>query len=169
MFQKLYKHLEEISRNTERDSAQSLINEQWKERIYEQLESIKGSMQSQKKYLVPRSLLVSTVLISCLAFVLVIVVTWRSVQLSSAAGMSLHRSTETARQTGIAFRNFQTLQLEHINLEEKTARLDSLVQQQSQTIRELKKLNEVAIRSLIRMKKTIDRQAVQPAVGQRQL
>jgi hypothetical protein len=141
-----------------------LLSEEWAGRISGQLESINSSILSQKKYAVPRSLLVGTVVISCLGLALVIVVAWHSFQLSRATDVSLQRSSETARQAGIAFKNYQELQQQHTSLEAETVRLDSLVQQQSQTIKELKKLNEVAVRAFIQLKKSVDQQAARPAI-----
>ena len=158
MFQKLYGHLEEINRNTQLYKRTLLHTEEWAGKVSEQLDTINYSILSQKKPRTSPMLLTANLLVAGLGTIMVLLLVWHSFQFSRTLRMALDQSAETSRAAGVAFTSYQQLEHKQMDMQAEAARLDSLVLQQSQMIKELKQLNKVAIRSLIQLKKTMDQQ-----------
>jgi len=103
-------------------------------------------------------LLTANLLIAGLGTIMVLLLVWHSFQFSRNLRVALDRNAETSRAAGVAFTSYQELEHKQMDMQAEAVRLDSLVQQQSQMIKELRQLNKVAIRSLIQLKKTVDQQ-----------
>jgi len=158
MFQKLYGHLEEINRNTQLYKHALLHTEEWAGKVSEQLDTTNGSILSEKKPRASPMLLTANLLIAGLGTIMVLLLVWHSFQFSRNLRVALDRNAETSRAAGVAFTSYQELEHKQMDMQAEAVRLDSLVQQQSQMIKELRQLNKVAIRSLIQLKKTVDQQ-----------
>ena len=158
MFPKLYGHLEEISRNTQNYKDALLHTEEWAGKVSDQLEAINFSILSRKKPRTSTGLLTANLLITGLATIMIFLLVWHSFQLSRTLRVALDRNAETSHATGVAFTSFQDLAQKQMDMQAGTVRLDSLVEQQSLMIKELKQLNKMAIRNLIQLKKTVDQQ-----------
>jgi len=156
MFQKLYGHLEEISRNTQNYKDALLHTEEWAGKVSEQLEAINFSILSSKKPRTSPLLLTANLLIGCLGTIMIVLLVWHSFQFSRTLRVALDRNAETSHAAGVAFTSYQELAQKQMDMQAETMRLDSLVEQQSQMIKELKQLNKVAIRNLVQLKKTVD-------------
>jgi len=159
MFPKLYGHLEEISRNTQNYKNALLHTEEWAGKVSEQLEAINFSILSRKPRTSTR-LLTANLLTGCLATIMIFLLVWHSFQISRTLRVALDRNAETSHATDVAFTSYLELAEKQMDMQSETVRLDSLVEQQSLMIKELKQLNKVAIRNLIQLKKTVDQQQI---------
>ncbi|MDO6429776.1 hypothetical protein Q4E93_04230 [Flavitalea sp. BT771] len=160
MFQKLYNHLEEINRNTQNSKNTLLHAEEWAGKMSEQLETINSSILSRKRSRTSLRLLTATLFIAGLGTIMIVLLVWHSFQFSHSLRVSLDRNEEASHAASVAFTSYQALAQKQMDMQAEAVRMDSLVEQQSQMIKELRQLNKVAVRALIHLKKTVDQQKV---------
>jgi len=166
MFQKLYKHLEEMNDSLRQDKEHSAGNSQLTAKISAQLEEVNRSIlmqnsllelqkkqietaQAQNRRGLTPILQVVNLCISCVGIVVIIffayyTLQWRRVPLSPSVPViqtSLPSSadTETARDLQI-----------HL------AKLDTLINEQTQSLKELKKLNATSVRAFWNIRRRLD-------------
>jgi hypothetical protein len=167
MFQKLYRHLEEINKNVRQEETTAAVD-RLGDKLSEQLESANTAILYQNKLLlsqqetlvkanapgkrgVTRVLPIVNLFLSSIGIVVLLVLSFTTYRLAQT----------TARVTGnVAQAPVAVAPLERDNAvskesatraaaqQEHLARLDSLVTQQAETIKELKTLNSVALFAL---------------------
>ena len=153
MFQRLYKHLDDISASLrEKDDSTGAAN-QTREKILQQLQLLNDSIRlreaeqlSAQRKLAGYMALGGGLVVLCIAAFI-----FGQVRIHPAAapgtGQPLsHQTSPTPSETPT----------EDPRYHEKMQRLDSLVAEQSQSIKELKELNKSAIYSLRRIRKHFD-------------
>jgi hypothetical protein len=125
MFQKLYKHLEEMSASLRQQQAGTVDAKQLAGKISEQLETVKDSVLSQNELLLSQN------------------------RLSQEAYLQEKRGLAPAAQAALSAQQSR-------GSEEHFAKLDSLINEQGQAIKELKSLNTTAVRTFARIRRHLD-------------
>ena len=159
MFQKLYRHLEDISSAAKRQEESVALSQQWGAKIsgqlddikvgFRQLEDMKEGLQQKPqsvpwKHFYAIGALLSVLLIS----VLVMFSIWIK-NIRDNTQTALDRSADNGQASLVMFTQLKAAHEKTRVLETQVTSLDSLVRIQSQTIAELKKLNETAVRNLV--------------------
>ena len=155
MFQKLYRHLEELNTTVKRQEEHHSNSGQWSAKISGQLEEIKHTVQQEQQK--PKStawrpvLAIATVLTASVICVLILVI----ISMKNIGGntqAALDRSADNKQASLILFTQLKAAHERTKELETEVAHLDTLVQLQSRTIVELKKLNETTVRSFLHIR-----------------
>lgn len=167
MFQKLYKHLEEISHNTQQYQNTRLYTQELAGKISGQLEAINSSIrqQSQLRGRIQHMLLTTNILLALLGTVIVVTLVWRTLSVSAATKVALDRSAETSRLSGIAFTRYQEMEHRFQDMQDQASRLDSLIVEQDKTIKELQKLNKVTAQAFFQLKKDMDQRQTESLIS----
>lgn len=158
MFQKLYRHLEQITENTRQQQINSEHAGLWAEKISSQLADLNTSIRSLDKQRSRRNLLAAAFFLAGMGLVLLGILSTYTFHLSKAAEVARDRSVASLVAYGLVNSRCQAVNDKALNLEAKTARLDSLVEDQEQTIDELKKLNASSIRTIYYLQRRLNRQ-----------
>lgn len=149
MFQKLYRHLEELNTTVKKQEEHQSISEQWGAKMSEQLEGIRKALQ-QKPQPTPWRPVAAIGAMLTAAVVTVLILLFISMKnIGGNARAALDRSADNGQASLILFTQLKASHERTKDLETEVAHLDSLVQLQSQTIIELKKLNETTVRSFL--------------------
>jgi hypothetical protein len=156
MFSKLYHHLEEIKANTGRQQVNSENAEAWAGKISQQLEALNASLSTLNATLLykeqeppRRTGSVAALVVACLCFILLAgMLAIYANRFSAATDAARDRSTAVLHAYGDVNTRYHAVSMHALTLETHTARLDSLVRQQAQTIVELKRLNVAAFRTM---------------------
>jgi hypothetical protein len=158
MFQKLYQHLEQINAHTRQQQINTGETAAWAEKISIQLENLNGSMQSLNKQRPSRAPQIAGFVLAGMGLVLLGILSTYTFRLSRSADVARDRSVASLVAYGLVNSRCQAVNDKTLTLEARTARLDSLVQEQSQTIQELKKLNTSAIHTIFYLQRQLRRQ-----------
>jgi len=158
MFQKLYHHLEQINANTRRQQLNSEHADVWAEKLSTQLDVLNTSVRSLDTQRSRRVVTGTGFLLAGMGLVMMGILSTYTFRLSTAADLARDRSVASLAAYGIVNNRFREVNDKAIDLEARTARLDSLVQQQSRTILELKKLNASAIRTIYYLQRELYQQ-----------
>jgi hypothetical protein len=199
MFQKLYKHLEEMNGSLREQCHSNAETKQLAERTSEQLDSVKDSMLVQNKLLISQNMLskevfsqsrrglgpvlqAANLFLSCVGFVVIVIFSYYTFELSRITGKLLHgqslssgqatpsgRAASFVRQTGQPSVPADKLpgqmggSLERpagmgpqAGTEQHLAKLDSLISEQAQSIKELRKLNTISVRTFSHIRRHLD-------------
>jgi len=167
MFQKLYKHLEDINFNTREQLQATQEGKQTTERLSDQIEAFHRSLAEALAAQQARSSVegtsghskgkLITITLSVLAVIILVGLSYFTFQLAKASRYAIDHSGESSKSVTVAFSRYNEA-VQRVALdEEKIARLDSLISQQSRSIKELKKLNETAVRTFIRIRNDLEK------------
>ncbi len=155
MFQKLYRHLEDIGNAVKQQGERSALSQQWGAKISGQLEDIQETFRQKPKrgpWRFPA--IIGGVLTALL--VSVVVLLFLSIKdLRNDTHVALDRSAENGQASLVLFTQVKASHERTRDLETEVARLDSLVQLQSQTIFELKKLNETTVQNFLHIRRDL--------------
>ncbi|WP_431210196.1 hypothetical protein ACQ86N_29685 [Puia sp. P3] len=154
MFQRLYKHLDDISASLRQKDDSTGTANQTREKILEQLQQLNDSIRlreaeqlSAQRKLTGSIALGGGLVVLCIAAMIFVEV---RIHPNAARGTGQPLTHQTAGPTQ------SETPAEDPRYHEKMQRLDSLVAEQSQSIKELKELNKSAIYSLRRIRKHFD-------------
>jgi hypothetical protein len=114
------------------------------QKLDKQLEEISGNTRRHQAAL------------ACAGIAVIIILAFYCFHLSQSLPITRNRSVESFHLSGIAFTNYHELNTAQTSRKLEIVTLDSLVQEQAQSIRELKKLNEVAGWTFLHIKKDLD-------------
>lgn len=170
MFQKLYKHLEEINAAarqqqasleeinaaTREQQASLSHSESWSGKISEQLEALNGSLLAIRRQRSLRFLGIVNLAVAIMSITMIAILSIYSLHLSGATQKALDRAAESSRASRIVFTQYQNITEKQQELESKVARLDTLAQRQAQAILELKKLNITAVRTFVQIRRDLE-------------
>jgi len=167
MFQKLYKHLEDINLNTREQLQVTLEGKETTERLSDQVEAVHRSLAQalaaqqagssvEDTFSRSRSKLI-TITVSALAVIILGGLAYFTFQLAKASRYAIDHSVESSKSVTAAFARYSEA-IQRVALdEEKIVRLDSLISQQSRSISELKKLNATSVRTFIRIRNYLEK------------
>ena len=158
MFQKLYHHLEQINANTQRQQLDSQKAEVWAEKLSTQLDQLNTSVRSLDTHRSRRAVQGTGFVLAGMGLVIMGILATYTFRLSNAADLARDRSVASLAAYGIVNNRFREVNDKAVDLEARTARLDTLVQQQARTILELKKLNVSAIRTIFYLQRELNQQ-----------
>lgn len=159
MFQKLYRHLEQINANTRQQQIDPAQTELWAEKISAQLDVLNTSVRSLNDR--PRrrnGARIAGFFLAGMALALLGILSTYTFRLSNVADVARDRSTASLQAYGIVNNRYNEVNDKALDLEARTARLDSLVQDQNKTIQELKKLNTSAIHTIFFLQRKLQQQ-----------
>jgi len=167
MFQKLYKHLEDINFNTREQLQATQEGKETTERLSDQVEAVHRSLAQALAAQQARSSVegtsgrsrgkLITITLSVLAIIILVGLAYSTFQLAEASRYAIDHSVESSKSVTVAFSRYREA-MQRIALDEETiVRLDSLISQQSRSIRELKKLNETSVRTFIRIRNDLQK------------
>lgn len=148
MFQKIHHHLEQINANTRRQQLNSEQADHWAEKLSTQLDVLNTSVRSLDTHRSRRIVQGTGFVLAGMGLIMIGILSTYTYRLSTAADLARDRSVASLAAYGIVNNRFHEVNDKAIDLEARTTRLDSLVQQQARTILELKKLNATAIRTI---------------------
>jgi hypothetical protein len=169
MFQKLYKHLEEMSASLRQQQAGTVDAKQLAGKISEQLETVKDSVLSQNELLLSQNKLsqeaylqkkrglapvlqVVNLFLTCVGIVVIIIFSHYAFELSKITGRLVNSGAPASGQAAQAALSAR----QSCGSEEHFAKLDSLINEQGQAIKELKSLNTAAVRTFVRIRRHLD-------------
>lgn len=158
MFQKLYRHLEQITENTRQQQINTEQTAEWAEKLSTQLAELNTSIRSLDKHRSRRNLQAAAFFLAGMGLVLLGILSTYTFHLSKTADVARDRSVASLVAYGLVNSRYQTVNDKTITLEARTARLDSLIDRQAQTIDELKKLNATSIRTIYYLQRRLYRQ-----------
>jgi|SRR6185312_12302569 len=158
MFQKLYRHLEQITENTRQQQITAEQTALWCEKLSTQLTDLNTSIRSLDQQRTRRSLQAAAFFLAGMGLVVLGILATYTLHLSKATDAARDRSVASLMAYGVVNSRCQAVNDKALTLESRTARLDSLVQDQEQTIEELKKLNAASIRTIYYLQRRISRQ-----------
>jgi hypothetical protein len=158
MFQKLYRHLEQITENTRQQQINSVEAGLWAEKISTQLTELNTAIRALDRQRSRRTLQSAGFFLAGMGLVVLGILSTYTLHLSKAADAARDQSVASLMAYGLVNSRFQTVNDKTVTLEARTTRLDSLVDQQTQTIDELKKLNAASIRTIFRLQRRLHRQ-----------
>lgn len=159
MFQKLYRLLEGIDDNT-RHQTEALNNTTAAIREIGMQITTRSESDDSKVVLTPATKDKGNKLIvvfSCLGVLFLIVFFYFSLQLLHTTQNMIRQSDEVKTSRNAIYTSYKELAIRQAGTSEQVTRLDSIVSSQNRMIEELKKLNETAVRTFIRIKKEIER------------
>jgi CHASE3 domain sensor protein len=153
MFQRLYKHLDDISASLRQKDDSTGTANQTREKILEQLQQLNDSIRlreaeqaSAQRKLAGSIALGGGLVVLCIAALIFVEVRIHPTAARETGQPLTHQTGPSPSETPT----------EDPRYHEKMQRLDSLVAEQSQSIKELKELNKSAIYSLRRIRKHFD-------------
>jgi hypothetical protein len=158
MFQKLYRHLEQITENTRQQQINSEQAGLWAEKLSSQMVELNNSIRSLDKQRSRRNLQAAAFFLAGMGLVVLGILATYTLHLSKAADQARDRSVASLVAYGLVNSRCRAVNDKALNLEARTARLDSLVQDQEQTIEELKKLNASSIRTIYYLERRLNHQ-----------
>ena len=158
MFQKLYRHLEQITENTRQQQINSEHTGEWAEKISTQLAELNTSIRALHKDRSRRIVQSAGFFLAGIGLVLLGILSIYTLRLSKSADEARHRSDASLVAYGLVNSRCQVINDKALGLEARTDRLDSLVQYQEQTIQELKKLNASSVRTIFYLQRRLQRQ-----------
>ena len=158
MFQKLYHHLEQINANTRQQLHNSGQADVWAEKLSSQLDTLDNSVKALNTQHSRRGAQGAAFVLAGMGLVLLGILSTYTFRLSTAADLASDRSAASLAAYGTVNNRFHEVDDKALDLEARTARLDSLVQEQARTIQELKKLNTTAIRTIYYLQRRLHQQ-----------
>lgn len=151
MFQKLYKHLEDINASIREKEGETVDANQVRGKILEQLQQLNDSIRLREERLlsVQRTLarymgIGSGLVIVCTAVLIFIDIRLRPATALRSAPTATYQTTRPA---------FATPTAEDVRYRENVQKLDTLVAEQAKSLKELTTLNRSAVYSLRRIRK----------------
>jgi len=169
MFQKLYKHLEDINLNTREQLQATQERKKTTERLSDQVEAVHRSLAQvlaarqagssvESTFRRSRGKLI-TVTASALAIIILAGLSYFTFQVVKASRYAIDHSVESSKSVNVAFARYNEAMQKVALDEENIVRLDSLISQQSRSISELKKLNATSVRTFIRIRNDLEKKA----------
>lgn len=162
MFQKLYQHLEEINKHLRQDKTQAAGNRLGDK--LDQLIQLEQERSAETRILetsrVKRYMPIANLFISCTGIIVIVALsfyTFKLVQITEKLSKAGIQSSAKATQSeDLPQRSFALMEDStdryHV-LQEHLTKLDSLITEQAQAIKELKKLNVVAVATFRHIRK----------------
>ena len=159
MFQKLYHHLEQINANTRQQQANAEQAEHWAGKISAQLDALNTTVRSLNDKPPRRNgAQIAGFFLAGMALALLGILSTYTFRLSTVAGVARDRSTASLQAYGLVNSRYNEVNDKALDLEAHTTRLDSLVEQQTRTIQELKRLNTSAIHTIYFLQRKLQQQ-----------
>jgi hypothetical protein len=158
MLQKLYRLLEDIDNNTRQQHIEAThtrisINELGKEiALRNQLDPGKPPEPEPR-----HAASWPNHVVSWLGIVAILVFSYFSYRCFGSTQRMMERSEESSARENYSYSRYNEVKLLQVNMEDEVLRLDSIVRQQNESIVELKKLNEMAVKTFIRIRRDMER------------
>lgn len=162
MFQKLYRHLEEMNDNLRRQGLAAGTSSTYEKEILEQLSSLNETVKSAKLDLrrgVKKPSSVLPIITVSMVGVAVGAVVFMNLQLSELSHRLIDRGEKDNHKIELqseATRDRQELHRQQKIEAAQLTTLDSIIIQESQALLELKALNKISVRTFIRLNNRID-------------
>jgi hypothetical protein len=147
MFQKLYRHLEQINASTRRQETSVEHAEEWARKISDQLAELNIVVRSLEREPPRRPARLVGIFLAGVGITVLGLLAVYTFRLSAMTNSARDKSTASLEAYGILNTRFSTVAGKTVSLEAGTERLDSLVRQQAQTIDLLKRMNASTIRA----------------------
>lgn len=155
MFQKLYRHLEDINSSLKKEKP-DFTDEQLANRITEKLDAVNASILEQNRVKTSRSLPIFNSILSIAGVVVVLILSYYTFHLARVTDKLANSPIQSQPAPQLPERSAALISADNKKedvLQQHLARLDSLIAEQSQSLKELKKLNAVAVANFSNLRK----------------
>ena len=167
MFQKLYKHLEEVNSTLRRQELAAGTSSTYEKEIIKQLQHLNETIKAGQRdsplasplAVKKRGRLIPVVIaaLACVAVGAIVVLGFRLSDLTRAfvnTQEKASRQSQTQREYSLEQENLHTRQLD---VTAQITRLDSIISQENQALMELKELNKASVHTFMRLRYRMDR------------
>jgi len=162
MFQKLYRHLEEVNANLRRQELAAETSGTYEKEILEQLQVLNARIESGKIALqgaLKRPSPVFPIVILVVAILAIGAIVFLDLRVSDLTRGLAVSEDKANRQVELQIESTRKGRSLYSQQQEEAAqlsRLDSIIREQNQTILELKDLNKISVHTFVRLKNRID-------------